>query len=150
MEKKYTAQKLMEQFKVAHAAAKNNPHIASEVTPMFDNSGRFTTENWNSGQDEIRKRLNDIDELCANNSILLMNEKTTIMAHIFCNEQWYIQIGIIDEQENTYDSYIISWYKHRGRTETVVKNGKPVDIEEYADLLNTLDENGFFDSKEWY
>ena len=147
--KTYTVRKLVELFKTNRIAAEKNPHIASEIKPLFNKNGTFNIHNWNSRQDIIRERLYEEDILyCENTLVIQEYECLDILACIHCaNDMWYIQIGIMDTDCD--DSYIIRWYKQRGCTEMISKNGKPITISEYTDLLNTLDQNGFFDAQNW-
>lgn len=84
----------------------------------------FDPGNWNGG-DILRRGLLDI--LYEEKSIgsyeikyFWHNEQTTFL--IFKDNDWYE----------------ISWYKSRGRTDSIKKNGEPIYIGEYIDLCNAL------------
>jgi hypothetical protein len=85
---------------------------------------RFDPDNWNGG-DILRHYFYDNVYESTNIDLLeikyyWINDQTTIF--IFSPE----------------DFYEISWYKNRGRTESIKMNGNPIYIDEYIDLCNKL------------
>lgn len=156
---KYSVESLQKQFMIHHDELKciKNSHMASEIKPLFNEDGSFNEDNWNSGSDEIRKRLDKI--IIAGNHLLLnyykdededAYEETIISSTIeFCSDQWYFIINIISVDSGLYDSYVITWYKSRGCTEMIAKNGNPITAAEYVDMLNILEESGFFIETNW-
>ena len=53
------------------------------------------------------------------------------------NDDWRGYI-LLESGVNYYDLYTITWYKHRGRTESIMKNGEPITLTDYVMLLNLL------------
>lgn len=91
-----------------------------------------------------------------NNPIVLqahrnhMNPDIGIMAH-FCkhDEQSYIAIHLVSPELNLKDSYVLTWFKSRGCTESITKNNEPIKMHEYASLYNILLTGDFFDLTKW-
>ncbi len=156
---KYSVESLRKQFTIMHdeLSCIRHSHMASEIKPLFNEDGSFNGDNWNSGMDEIRKRLDTI--VIAGNDISLSafrdedldncHEINVFASMKFCSDQWYIIINIVSVDIDVYDSYVITWYKSRGCTEMITKNGRPITIEEYVDMLNLLDELGLFMKTNW-
>lgn len=95
----------------------------------------FNKDNWNSGQDLLRYFLLFIYDYNLKNHIIYENK---IDIHIlFKDDTW---TGVIIDRDNN-DVYYISWYKSRGRTDKILKNGEPITLDEYLEILNILEEN---------
>lgn len=101
---------------------KNDVHFASEPKPLFVDE-KFNKENWN-GVDVLRRFLYFYGYEGCNESI-----KTF---YYLSDGQHYIFV------HNDNDFYIISWYKSRGKTDYIGKNGHLVDLDEYIELVNIL------------
>lgn len=73
-----------------------------------------------------------------------------IVANIYRHEeQTYIIINVIANDIEMYDNYVITWYKSRGRTESITKNGQLITMKEYIDLINILPKE-FFNKQYWH
>lgn len=101
---------------------KNDVHYASEPKPLFIDE-EFNKENWN-GVDILRRFLYRYGYEEQDNFI-----KTY---YYLSDGQHYLFVHCHD------DFYIVSWYKSRGKTDYIGKNGHLVDLEEYIELVNTL------------
>lgn len=101
---------------------KNDVHFASEPKPLFIDE-KFNEENWN-GVDIIRRFLYRYGYEEQDNFT-----KTYYYAF---GGQHYLFVYCVD------DFYIISWYKDRGKTDYIGKNGRPIDLDEYIELVNIL------------
>lgn len=100
----------------------------------------FNPSNWNSGQDIVRYMLLDIFD----NLKLTFDESRNndrIYGFIQYNDDdWYG--NIIHENNNHRTSYFIRWYKNRGRTEVILKNGYNITLKEYIELILILSKVG--------
>lgn len=154
----YTIESLKEKFLDFHEKAVNDQRFGSEPKPLFHDDGSFNSNNWNSNQDDIRTRIYNV--LSPRSQCLLNIESdepvgnifptAVILVHVdFSDDQWYILINVICEDTGRYDSYIVSWYKNRGTTEMITYNGRPINIDEYVSLLNTLERGKFFETESW-
>lgn len=54
----------------------------------------------------------------------------------FEDDDW--TVFIIYKDKNTYNIYIEGWYKNRGRTEVLTKNGRDIELNDYLDIINIL------------
>lgn len=142
------------------AYAEGRTHLGYPPQPLFDKNGRFNDENWNSDQD-IRALLESdelFDERMDNPFEAWINASEDepgfdyIEYGVFWSgkkrrdDQAYIMINIVrdDSIALACDSYMISWYKSRGKTDAILKNGSPITLREYCVLLGLLDRAGFF------
>ena len=104
-------------------------NFASEPKCLFklDDFGEewiFNPDNWNGG-DILRHGLLDI-----------LYDGKSIESHeikYFCHDD-ITTIFIFKDN----DFYEISWYKQRGRTYIIKKNGEPIYLDEYIELCNEL------------
>lgn len=157
----YTVEDLRNTFIKKHQEKLNDRHYRDEIQPLFKEDGSFNRGNWSSFQDDIRSRLESSEIVCCDNELHIEcrkpdenNEDCTIIINldafiVFSCDQWHVIISIICDETEDYDSYIVSWYKSRGRTDMITKNGKPINIDEYVEALNKLEDLGFFDAKLW-
>lgn len=133
-----TAELLREIYTYKYKCAKADPRYGSDPVSMFDKNGDFVTDNWASGQDLVRKFFEYYP--VGNRVIDLRNSKICfdlITIHYnWHDDQHYLQITPVNDNLGYCDHYFISWYKSRGRTERIYKNGRPIKIEEYAELCN--------------
>ena len=98
--------------------------LFKEDSDEFPEFWEFNTDNWNGG-DILRHFLvdhfwEDINLDGYEVRYYLINDQTTVF--------------ILGDSE----FYEISWYKSRGRTEKINKNGMPIDLEDYLELCNKL------------
>lgn len=98
--------------------------LFKEDSDEFPERWGFNTNNWNGG-DILRRFLidhfwEDLHLKGYNVTYYLIDNQTTIF--------------MLGDSE----FYEISWYKSRGRTEKINKNGMPIDLEDYLDLCNKL------------
>lgn len=131
---------LREIYQYKRERAKADPRYGDDPAPMFDKYGAFTPDNWASSQSLIRKffeyypiynKTIEIAELDLYYELMLIQ-------YTRHNDQHYIQITLLADADGSEscDHYLITWYKSRGRTERIYKNGKLIRIGEYADLCN--------------
>mgnify|MGYP003300883697 CR=1 FL=1 len=108
----------------------NSGNFRSEPKPLFIrldfyvDEWIFNPDNWNGGDILRHGLLNILDEGKSIDGYEIKyfwhNGQTTFL--IFKDNDWYE----------------ISWYKSRGRTDTIKKNGEPIYLDEYIDLCNEL------------
>lgn len=128
-----------------------NPN-GSPAKPLFVPCGNkedfesyaFSRDNWN-GADVLRDYIYKSFELesCTHEQkfSMVLNDGHYDVASInmfFCINEDARHALIVVSVEGRFDSYDIQWYKHRGRTDSITKNGYPVELEDYIYLLNIL------------
>lgn len=156
----YSIEDLKKDFEIAKAKAKKDPHILTDLKPLFNDDGSFNTDNWNSSQDDVRAILYKMDVMFAGNEFHEVLRKdddddnfiSCTYLHVYIDmtdDQWHIFIHILDDEAFRYDTFVVSWYKSRGNTEMISKNGKPITFQEYVDMLNELCDFGYFNPKKW-
>lgn len=125
---------------------------------MFDDNGEFCEDNWNSGEDLIRQYTSYLEssghqqeprKFSIGNHIS-GTEGRLITGYGWIEDYNYIQITTHSHGWNRdfsrsweLDSYQIVYYKNRGKTDHILKNGKPISIDEYVELLNIIESTGF-------
>lgn len=125
-----TIDNYLEWYKAKKIDMLNSGNFRSEPTFLFKISDDdpsewiFNLDNWNGG-DILRGGLLDIlyeEKSIDSHEIKYFwhNDQTTFL--IFKDNDWYE----------------ISWYKSRGRTDIIKKNGEPIYLDEYIDLCNAL------------
>ncbi|MDD2952511.1 MAG: hypothetical protein PHC95_05020 [Parabacteroides sp.] len=102
-------------------------HYGSDPTFLFNPDGSFNQDNWN-GSDLIRRYALH----CWDGDIIDDRVKVG-----FACDDWTVIIKI------NKDTYVIEWYKSRGRTDRITKNKKPITLSEYVELLNILEIENF-------
>lgn len=158
---KYGEEDIVKRYEaISKAYSEGKTAMGDPPKPLFDKSGLFSPDNWNSDQDirallwEAGKHVYDgrLDEPfekwfqygegsdCDDRGVFWSGEKKD---H---DEQRYIMINIVTNAGFgiDHDAYLISWYKTRGRTDAMTKNGKPMSIGEYSELLDILYKAGLF------
>lgn len=143
--------------------AKNeDSHYGSLPKSLFNEDGAFNKDNWNGGDDIIRQFTRELEwdepytkefEIEYNSSNYIMNISGDLIAvHSGFSDQNYIQITTysqahIEELDNysewKFDQYLVTYYKSRGKTELILKNGKPININEYVELLQIIESSGY-------
>ena len=123
-----TAEQYIEWYKKDKRRMIESGHYGSEPTFLFVESEFhetmiFNPENWCGGDILRRYFYLNWDEL---------NVK-----------DWDIKWFIVDGQSYVFlfhedHFYELSWYKSRGRTDYVKKDGNPIEIEDYIELCNAL------------
>lgn len=115
---------------------------SSKPRKLFRKIGKkeyiFSNDNWNDS-DLVRDFIVHNMEEKGNRKIV--EEKNGISFYIFFsieNDVRYASIIVYDE-ENSHDNYQFIWYKHRGQTDSILKNGRPIFLEEYVKLMNLLE-----------
>jgi hypothetical protein len=133
-------------------------YYGSQAQAMFVD-GVFNSDNWNGGDGIIRQyfydnvwmetKVSDID--FTYDSIHYWGD--IIITHTWYDDQSYVTITFAGSYEkdgnlqlNDYEFEhvaFLTWYKSRGRTESVKFDGKPMTEEQYLFVLNALQETGF-------
>lgn len=110
---------------------------------------KFNPDNWNGGDAIIRQftyYLEDEGRYAREFDWEYMSGDF-ISSHNWFNDQNYINIilHVYDERINKWilESYLITYYKNRGKTEVIYKNGKLITLDEYIELLNIIESTGF-------
>ena len=109
--------------------------------------GIFNPNNWNGGDDVIREFTKYVER---KSGFFCEFESKKYLYQIFCvyqfiDDEKYFTITVIKDngsRENV-DSYVINYYKDRGTTNWIFKNGKIINEDEYIELLNLLEQGGF-------
>lgn len=133
-------------------------NYGSPAQAMFVD-GVFSSDNWNGGDGIIRQYFYEkvhMDTLVDN--IDFTYEAIHFWGDIIINHTWYEDqnyatitfAGSFEKDGNLQlDDYefehiaFLTWYKSRGRTESVKFDGRPMTEEEYLFVLNALQETGF-------
>lgn len=134
---------------VKYAKQEDSPY-GSIPEPLFIGV-KFNPNNWNGGDAIIRQFTSDLQ----------FNEGTRHVGEFdwehksgdfvanwdYFDDQSYIQIVIraYDEREGEwiFDQYLITYYKNRGKTDAIYKNGKLITLDEYIEILNIIESTGF-------
>lgn len=134
--------KLLEQLREKNKYIMN---YYSNPKSMFIN-GRFNPNNWNGGDDIIRQFTYFLE---CNNQVYWIKELEDLIIiafYVYYEDDKYIFILIEPNTEDdvkNVDSYIIKYYKNRGHTDYMMKNGRYITENEYVKLLNLLERAGF-------
>lgn len=120
-------------------AQHSNPSLGSGPEPMFVD-GVFNPDNWNGGDDIIRDFFYEVE--CSGEWVRAyeLDDSDVIINFNYFNDQAY---GTVIVKGESFDVYLFSWYKHRGKTETAQFNGKPLEESKYLKLLNLIDATGY-------
>ena len=153
----YTEENMIARFTnilTKYESGKTN--LGNPPTALFDKNGRFNPHNWNSGQDPraILCERDVYDERMDEPFESWYDEEGTD-GHITSygvfwsgekrhENQTYVIMNVITSDKDSADTYIVSWYKSRGCTEILTKNGHKITLNEYVGMLNTLEKAGFF------
>lgn len=122
----------------------SNPLLGSWPEPMFVD-GVFNPDNWNGGDDIIRDFFYDVEYSGDWARGYELDDYDVIINFNYFNDQAYgtvIVRGITFEGES-FDVYLLSWYKHRGKTEVAQLNGQPLEESKYLELLNLIEKIGY-------
>lgn len=132
---------------VKYAKQEDSPYV-SIPEPLFIGV-KFNPDNWNGGDDIIRQ----FTDYLKNEGRYAREFDWEYMSGDFIsnynwfNDQNYINITlhIYDERINKWilESYLITYYKNRGKTEAIYKNGKLITLDEYIEILNIIESTGF-------
>lgn len=157
----YREKEIIARFEAMRGAyLEGGTRLGDPPEALFDTRGNFSDSNWNSGQDlralleergmfdarmdgpfEVWTKLESgsDDELDTDCGVFWSGEKR-------CGDQSYAMINVVlDGADRACDSYLISWYKSRGRVETFFRNNEPITLSGYCALLEILDKAGFFE-----
>lgn len=105
-------------------------HFASKPVFLFERTDdtpeywEFNRDNWNGG-DIIRRWLYEHwqeVERVGNYTIKFYWDSDQSTVFLFADNEWFE----------------FSWYKQRGRTEKIERNGHPIDLGDYIALCNVL------------
>lgn len=133
-------------------------HYGSPAQSMFVD-GVFSSDNWNGGDGIIRQYFYDNVWMETKvDNIDFTYENTHFWGDIIINHTWYEDQNYVtitfagsfekdgnlqlDDYEFEHVAYL-TWYKSRGRTESVKFDGRPMTEGEYLFVLNALQETGF-------
>jgi hypothetical protein len=125
-----TINEYIEWYKKEKREMLDSGHFRSEPKFLFkrlyDDTDEwiFNPDNWNGG-DILRHGLLDILDHDKTDGLpeikyFRHDDQTTFL--VFVKADWYE----------------ISWYKSRGRTDHIKKNGEPINLEDYIELCNLL------------
>lgn len=129
-----------------------------DAKSLFHEDDTFNEHNWNGGEAVIRQFTGELD-WCEgkfyNKDYSIRKHNKGIEGKLICTYSFkedynYVQITnhyykwyINDETEWLFDQYLIMWYKNRGTTAMILKNGKPIKLKQYVKLLNIIEATGF-------
>lgn len=128
----------------------------SQPISMFNfNTNKFNERNWNGGDGVIRQftSLFNFPENSYYNEFDLEDNCGELVANSsYFNDQQYYQITLRHTENDgdwKFTQYLITFYKNRGATELILKNGQTINFDEYVELLNIIEASGHkFDVKE--
>jgi hypothetical protein len=123
--------------------------------PLFINN-QFNKDNWN-GKEAIIRQFTYWLERQENEKYYAEFDYLDYGYEMIANwdyfeDQTYVTITLRkywhdaqtdEEAEFTYDTYLITYYKNRGKIDGIFKNGKLIDFDEYVYLLNIIEASGF-------
>lgn len=109
---------------------KNDPHFASEPKFLFERTEddpiwwEFNPKNWNGGD-------------------ILRHWLYKNWQEITIKGEYEIKFYWESDQSTVYilgkcEWFEVSWYKHRGNTETIKRNGQLISLDEYIEICNKL------------
>lgn len=125
---------------------------------LFYSNKTFAEDNWNGGEAIIRQYTAHLDSKVDNNRLSSEFELQTgadsgiggdfLAVYSWFNDSNYVQTRNYEwyEDKSTewkFDQYLIAYYKDRGKTDIITKNGKPITFDEYVELLNIIETTGF-------
>lgn len=131
----------------------------SDPEPLFtlDEDGWFNESNWMSNQDLLRMYCNKLldktgyynfyitDRICSNTTSDVFNVNVYF---VLDEEQKTFILFVTNEMKasiNEFDAvYSITWYKERGCTEAIRKNGCLINRDDYLTLLNIIRHSDYF------
>ena len=116
----------------------NDTRLASKPVRGFNKDKSFNYNNWNGGDlNIIREFLANIDEY---------ENKRYGDGFITINKYWkddcnYCVIVVFRAAEDCIEnySYVLTWYKNRGRIDAFTINGDDINEDDYIYLLNEIE-----------
>lgn len=139
---------------------KDNTKFGSLPESLFNfKTGNFNYDNWNGGDSVIRQLTGRVidnhfceityDYQYTKDFVYDDMYGEIIMVGTYSNDHSYIQILINYNDEDEFEidqnilQYAITYYKNRGKTDQILKNGIIINFEEYLKLLNIIESSGF-------
>jgi hypothetical protein len=127
----------------------------SQPISTFDfNTNKFNERNWSGGDNVIRQFVNSYvfsDNTYFEEFEMVNNFGDVAASSCYFNDQQYYHITLRQVENNgewKFNQYLITFYKSRGATEWISKNGQTINFDEYVELLNIIEASGFkFDLK---
>ena len=125
-------------------------HLGSEPETLFsdmdddeENYCPFNRHNWNSNQDILRYLLAFLhDMLRYSNTYKCTVYDEYIHKFELCllyeEYEWTGHIIDRDINDELHCIYTIYWYKNRGNTEGILKNGRMIDLDDYLQIVHLL------------
>ena len=125
----------------------NNKNLGSKPIRMFDENGNFNQNNWNGGDSNLIR--NYLDKLDDNTYFHHLEYGFYNINKVYRDDMTYVFITESIVRYNNYEmkedfintTYVIGWYKNRGRIDIFTVDGETGTEEEYIDLLNMLEIN---------
>ena len=98
----------------------------------------FSADNWN-GYDPLREFVYENFEEKGKERDSITTKNNEVLEIFFSNSYDSKKCIFIFKNENeSYQTIEVSWYKHRGRTERIYCNSNPIILMDYIYLLNLL------------
>ncbi|MBG9776124.1 hypothetical protein [Brevibacillus laterosporus] len=151
-----TKKKLIKRHKIkVKEAQKPQSSFGSIPKPMFIGE-KWNPFNWNGGDGVIRQWtgwLRYDSGSTQSKEFDYLDYGYLMIANLnWYEDQTYITItlhkywhdAITDEEDKrTFDQYLITYYKNRGKTDEILLNGRQVNLDEYVHLLNIIEASGY-------
>lgn len=119
-------------------------HATKEHDPMFDididrydtyaGEATFKNNNWNSGQDIVRDYIYEYHIDSYTSEDFITKEPTVNLYIKYTREEDQHSVLIVNDE----NFYTLTWYKNRGKTELITRNGCVIAADEYVELVNIL------------
>jgi len=98
----------------------------------------FSEKNWND-TDILREYIEEKMESTGCRYITSYHKGTYAYIFFTCADD-IKHATIVVMKSRLHDTYEISWYKNRGRTSSITKNGRLISLPDYVGLLNIINE----------
>lgn len=150
-------------IKRLNEAKQPDSHYGSLPQSLFNKNGEFNVHNWNGGDSIIRQFTHYLEwsngkTYCKDFDLALDRREFSgeiISSYAYFDDDNYVQITVrwyewLDSEtcgNTTVDQYLIQYYKSRGCTDLVMKNGKLIKVDEYVRLLQIIEASGYEFSK---
>lgn len=127
----------------------------SQPISLFDfKTNKFNERNW-AGGDAIIRQFADTFAFDGDSYCKEFEYGNTygdiIVSSTYFNDQsyYYITLRHVEEESDwKITQYLVTFYKSRGKTDWISKDGKTINLDEYVELLNVIEASGFkFDKK---
>jgi len=125
---------------------KENPGLleAEDIIPMFIR-GEFNKDNWSGGDDIIRLFTDELQmEFLHESKTYKDIDRILIVTFDNDGSNNVVRMTCISNRGSNIDNYEVGWYKSRGKTDYIKRNGQDITEEQYVELINIIEETSDF------